>query len=391
MDNQNNTQDEDPQVKFRKQVCDHVYASDKKPFLTTLPPNSSKVALFFALLFMGVIAVLFLVKLPIVIPGSGEITTGSRYVQINATQGDQVLKKWYVKNGDKVSLGQPLALLITREQGRLLEDQASYLEQISLLEMRIEKLDLNVNQTDTMYQQRVAAQNDLIASVRSRFVRAEEVTKVYSDSVSAGLLSNHTLYQQQDARAATDAMLKKEIATLSDLRLSRQMLNYESGLLRESLQVEIARLKQQKRSHDGNEIITSPCECEVTIIRQEGEPLAIGNAVITLKSPVDSAYLHLYFRSDKYRPLLSDEKIAVSLSAYPSMKYGMLKTTVKRTGSSPLPGSVLDKAYLAPELSYFLVESNAIDIPKEVELTSGMRVAGDVVVGHQSLISMLFD
>jgi hypothetical protein len=383
--------DEKGKTQFRQQVKDHIYAANKKPFLASTPPNAMINTLLFVLLMIGGWASLFWIKMPVSIQAEGEIKVGAQYFVLTAERDNQTLNHWQAAKGDRVSKEQNIAVLQDRDQRRIERQQLNYSRQLSLLTEQIVSQQQEFQRTKELYVEREVKQQALLLASNTHLKQISEVESLYAVSVSKGLLNQQTLFGQQNLRAAAYADTQRYQAELAEIEIAKhRALKNIDGLIG-NLQREFRSIQKNKDDQSGDETIISPCDCElVDILVGKGMPVSKGVAIATLFKQADTMSVQLFFRADAFRPIEVGSTLSVSLSTYPSMKYGTLKGRVTTVTSAAIPGAMFDYSYLLPEQPYFSVTADLLDMQTDVLISSGMRVETKVVVDHQSLFSLLF-
>lgn len=391
-DTANKPSDQDSaKAKFRQQVNDHIYASNRKPFLISTPPGAGLNVILFLGLLIGLFAALRFVQLPISLQAEGEVIVGGRHFSVQTGQDNQILKQWIVRSGDKLTVGQAIAKLEQRDQKNISQQLLNYSNRLTFLSNQLKTLEKDLIDATSLFTIRKKDQEALVEAANSRYKQAQEVENVYSQNVDDGLINRQTLFQQQDTRAGAYTLLKQQKAQLSEILLEKNLYLQSSRQRKETIQLEYERISQSMNAQSGEEVLVSPCDCEVAdIFVEQDSPTIKGSALATLWKSSAETTVQLYFRADQFRPIKVGSALSISFPSYPSMKYGKLRAIVVGVSTTSVSGTMLNRSYLLQEHPYFIVTANLPESHSDLAFLSGMRVESNVVVDHQSLFSLLF-
>ncbi len=403
---------------------------------------------FVASMFLVMILIASLVKVEIVVIGSGRIATDSPPIMLQPLER-AIIRELKVKEGDAVKKGQVLATLdptfAQADLASLTTQQRSLLSQIRRLEAELKDepfvADVAVSSED-------ALQVSLYEGRKSQY---ESQLRVFDEEIQRRKANIHTTEDERDSQAK-QLVIAKDIEGMRSSMLEKQVgsrLNYldaQSSRMRieQNLQSAANRLSEQR--HD---LSSKEAERQAFIdqwrhqvldslvsARNEAAKLGEGiskaslvNDLVVVTAPEDGIVLNVAKRSvgsimNQAEPLITiirndaplvvevmiqssdigyikvGDETVLKVDAFPYQRHGMMKgklLTVSEESFSPGMSSAAGNGLQAPSFSggggayhrglVQLTDTKLENMPDGARLIPGMTTTAEIKVGSRSVMS----
>jgi membrane fusion protein len=354
---------------------------------------------------------------------SGWLVPEQGMVRVFASQPG-VVTKFFVKDGDLVSKGQPLLVLSTEQHSVALGDtQANIARSIqtrrdSLLEEGRQNEQLLKQQIRALQDRLVALGLELtqireeIALQQSRLQLAVKSEQRQRDLIERGFISAQQLQSATETKIEQGAKLRT--LERNRMTLQREYLTLEAELKdlplkfkAQSANIErnIALIGQELAEAEARReiIVPAPQNGAVTAIQAEiGGGVKSAVPLLSIVPAGTKLEAHLYASSRSIGFLQVGQKVLLRYQAYPFQKFGHYEGIVASiSGSSTSPAELpaqlagLTSLFAASEPVYritvSLARQNVTAYGKPVALQPGMQLDADIVIERRQLIEWVLD
>jgi HlyD family type I secretion membrane fusion protein len=415
-------------------------------FLRTAPVNEHVILyVLIAMLIFGV-TMCAVVKLDRVVTTVGRIVASGGELYVSPLDTG-IVREVRVKTGDVVKKGQPLASLdptfthadVVQLQQKLASDEAA--EARLGAEMAGHPYVYSSSDSDQslqggIWQKRQAEYRENLADFDGRIHNAEaqvaqfqanaadyakrlnlaaEVERVYQPLLDKGYVSKLQLMQASDNRTEMNRLM-------DDARNQVDALNQTLASLKSQREAYVAKW----HGDTGTEQVTVRSDLDVT--RQSLKKAAMLDNLVSLVAPEDSVVLKVgrvssgsiagggAIQSTSAEPLFTlvplaapveadvnisavdigfikvGDPVQLKLDAYRFVRHGTAKGVIKTLSE----GSFIVDDNNSPTLPYFkarvtITEVHLRNVPADFRLIPGMTLAGDIMVGHRTVLSYLVE
>ena len=378
------------ELSFRQEAESEQFDSNKKPFLSILPPGSAWVFLFFVFVIGSILVALFTVKVPVKLHGEGIIVSGIESIPVKFDKTNYKVSKLFVKPGDAVSRGKPLFAISQSDLAESMRQIESLNIQMALNEKQQKEIVSKQHKGTELHIASLKQQDSLISSIQQHLSKAQSFEKEAEKHHKAGLSAKWEWQDKQDAVASLLSQLEQ--AKADKLTFIRQeaekSATYSSELT--DLELRHAQIKQKISAFD-DITFTSPCDCTVSQIFVHTDTLSDpGKVALTLSRESENYTAEIFIPSETYRPVEKGSQVLIKPAAYPSLKYGTIIGSI--INSYPATVSGLEYPQLFDVHRHYFRLGTSIDtVPASVLLQSGMRFDAHIVVRYQTLVQFIFE
>nr|WP_246408279.1 HlyD family efflux transporter periplasmic adaptor subunit [Microvirga lupini] len=346
----------------------------------------------------------------------GSLVAAGGAVRVSALRGG-VVTELKVKEGDRVTAGQPLFTVASRqglEVGGTLDAAvlASLDTQIQVLKDQIAadpaRMDNEIRRLDSAIAS-VTAERDALAAQRTLMIERIRVTEERRHTIARLNEQGHTTraaLQEQDevllARRQNMAEIDRELAeaekNLSQTQLQREQLPVQQAERLAGLRLNLADRERQRAEvqAQGAQVITAPLGGRVTALQAAtGQIVDPNKPLMTLLPDGASLRAELFVPSRAIGFVEPGQRVRLMVDAFPYQRFGTLGGSVETVSQAVLsPNDVIGKVSLS-EPAYRVtvrLDRQVIDaFGREVPLQPDMSLKADIVLEGRSLVAWLFE
>lgn len=371
------------ELKFRKDAVKEAYNNDKKSFLAILPVNSNLNLFFIFFGFSILLLSLILVKIPLKIKTKGYI---SKTITSNViiSQYDNM----YVSEiSGNISLTENSPLLTLK---KIENNNIKYLqnlkEEVLTYELKIKEITDNHHQKIDLTKKIINNKKDLKILAKKNYETNFKYYEEMIKSLNNGLISKDKIHEIKNNIEVLKAKIEEYESEILDLELQNfnYYLEYKSEI--SNINIKISKIKNEIILINEDKKITITSKCNDCFIEnyfiQEKDLVKKGTPLLSIKSKENKnkEKIFLYISPEDLSKIEIKSKVNIKVDGYPYLKYGTVKGEVYYISQSPV--KIKDE-------SYFLIEVNNLDIPKEISLIDGATVQADLIKNYFPLYKFL--
>lgn len=347
---------------------------------------------------------------------SGALVAAGGAVRVAAMRGG-VVTELMVKEGDRVTAGQPLFTVASRQGleagGTLdsavlasLETQAAVLkEQIAADPARMEN---EIRRLDAAIAAATAERGALMAQRRlmvERVTVAEERRNTIARLTEQGHSTRAALQDQDEtllARRQSLAEIDRELAEaekeLGQTQLQREQLPVQQAERLAQLRLNLADRERQRAEAQAQraQVITAPIGGRVTALQvAPGQIVDSAKPLMTLLPDGASLLAELFVPSRAIGFIEPGQRVRLMVDAFPYQRFGTQGGRVETVSQAVLsPNEVIGKVALSEPAYRVTVRLDRQDIDafgRQVPFQPDMTLKADIVLEGRSLVAWLFE
>lgn len=347
---------------------------------------------------------------------SGALVAAGGAVRVAAMRGG-VVTELMVKEGDRVTAGQPLFTVASRQGleagGTLdsavlasLETQAAVLkEQIAADPARMEN---EIRRLDAAIAAATAERGALMAQRRlmvERVTVTEERRNTIARLTEQGHSTRATLQDQDEtllARRQSLAEIDRELAEaekeLGQTQLQREQLPVQQAERLAQLRLNLADRERQRAEAQAQraQVITAPIGGRVTALQvAPGQIVDSAKPLMTLLPDGASLLAELFVQSRAIGFVEPGQRVRLMVDAFPYQRFGTQGGRVETVSQAVLsPNEVIGKVALSEPAYRVTVRLDRQDIDafgRQVPFQPDMTLKADIVLEGRSLVAWLFE
>lgn len=371
------------ELKFRKDAVKEAYNNDKKSFLAILPVNSNLNLFFIFFGFSILLLSLILVKIPLKIKTKGYI---SKTITSNViiSQYDNM---YVFEISGNISLTENSPLLTLK---KIENNNIKYLqnlkEEVLTYELKIKEITDNHHQKIDLTKKIINNKKDLKILAKKNYETNFKYYEEMIKSLNNGLISKDKIHEIKNNIEVLKAKIEEYESEILDLELQNfnYYLEYKSEI--SNINIKISKIKNEIILINEDKKITITSKCNDCFIEnyfiQEKDLVKKGTPLLSIKSKENKnkEKIFLYISPEDLSKIEIKSKVNIKVDGYPYLKYGTVKGEVYYISQSPV--KIKDE-------SYFLIEVNNLDIPKEISLIDGATVQADLIKNYFPLYKFL--
>ncbi len=330
------------------------------------------------------------------------------------------LAKLFVKEGDSVRQGDPIALISSERfsaqaessdrklRSELSREKASVTERIrSIQQQSVEQADGYQKQIALTLDQLRHGQSEL-ALYQSELTRQAALLKKMRDLARNGFVSKAQLDQQETSHSLAALNIARQQSSITGLQ--QQLKSNQAALVQLPTRTElsVAEAEQNlaqiegsliRNDRDRESLIVASADGVIaSITAQLGQTLSAGQSVVTLVPKGEMLMAHLFVRSSAMGFLETDTEIALLYESYPFQKFGAFRGKVYSISKSPISSSEISELGGTPtsdEKLYKItvaIPSQQVRVAEQAKpLKPGMIVHADLMLESRRIYQWLFE
>jgi membrane fusion protein len=325
-----------------------------------------------------------------------------------------VIEELYVKEGDAVGVGDPLALIQTQLSSNDIKNigetiATSLHEQKRLAESEVTIIRKQIQHTVQSSEKSLVQLDDELKNLQLELSMASEQVSVQDELYQTylKLYGKNYLGKLDLQRAHKDLLAVKMSKTQLEQRIlsSRREID-RAKQAREASQLQfeerLVSLNQKMADYDrqityqksgNNRLLTSPIAGYVTnMIAYPSQPVSEKQVLMNIIPQHLQLYANLFIPTDSAGFVKKDQTVRLKIAAFPYQKYGTFSGRIISVSKTVLPSAENDAEGGGRYLAQVVVIDHQLQINNDTfELKSGMQLQADIEVDTRKIIEWVFE